>query len=417
MRAWTFQERLLSRRCLIFAQGQVFFQCRSTAMSEDIWSDSPAAGWSIELAKSPQQMLSSMSERPLQTYAKVVEKYTACYLDSKDDILAAFNGISNVLSKAIDGNFIYGMPDVYLDWALLWEPRYYSQRRLPYKLHKKKDFREMRPKVESIFPSWSWSGWLGIMHYTNAVCSLYPHDLKEWFNRHTWIIWYIRDSKGRLRLIRPPSHHSHSKNLETSQEGLGIAELRVYKDIDIYGRIRRDPRQDEILFKKTLPEFPYSIDTADPQDKLDPLQRDLKYLQFFTWSAHFSLSCDSGDDDDAERPKRGHGLHRFDILDYKGDWCGTMVLRQDWIKKIKKEPVRKFIAISDAKAFSSEECEAWNYYIPKAREASTWDLFHVLLIEEDEEGIAKRAGLGKVFKEAFEHSLRGAKQWSEFILG
>jgi hypothetical protein len=37
-RAWTFQERLLSRRCLIFTEGRVFFQCRSSTMSEDLVS-------------------------------------------------------------------------------------------------------------------------------------------------------------------------------------------------------------------------------------------------------------------------------------------------------------------------------------------------------------------------------------------
>jgi len=89
----------------------------------------------------------------------------------------------------------------------------------------------------------------------------------------------------------------------------------------------------------------------------------------------------------------------------------------DWLTKVKIEPIRKLIAISDARNFSSEECETWNYYIPKSREASVWDLFNVMLIEEDEEGIARRAGLGKVFIDAFEHTYRGGKQWSEFILG
>jgi hypothetical protein len=401
-RAWTFQERVLSRRCLIFAQGQVFFQCRSTAMSEAICSDSPTAGWSIELSKSPQQMLSFMPERPLQTYVKVVEKYTACILDPlhKDDILAAFSGLSNVLSKGMNAHFVYGMPDVYFDWALLWEPRQFTPRRLPYR-HRKRDSRGDKTKLECTFPSWSWCGWLGTMHYPNAVCSLYPHEMNEWFLRHTWIIWYIRDSRGRLRLIRQPPFVWVTTGMSVGTEPL-----------DMYGRVKRYPHKDGTEFEKTLPDFPYSIEKADPEGKPDPLQRDLKFLQFWTWSAYFFLSHD-----DSYKTKLGHGLRRLDILDNKGDWCGTMVLRQDWIAKIEKEPVRKFIAISDAMNFSFEEYDTWNFYLPKERELSTWDLFYVLLIEEDEEGIARRAGLGKVFKEAFSHSYRGEKQWSEFILG
>ena len=38
-RAWTFQEGLLSRRCLYFAEHQVFWQCRTTYQSEDCPDD------------------------------------------------------------------------------------------------------------------------------------------------------------------------------------------------------------------------------------------------------------------------------------------------------------------------------------------------------------------------------------------
>jgi hypothetical protein len=411
-RAWTFQERILSRRCLIFAEGQVFFQCRCTAMTEDIWSHSPTAGWSVELARSPQQILSHLPDRSLQTYAKVVERYTACHLDSqnKDDILAAFNGISNAISMATNGPFIHGMPDVYFDWALLWEPRYYPKRRLPYSSHKRRLYGDTKSRSDTTFPSWSWSGWLGMMHYSNAVCLLDSQESSEWFLHHTWIIWYIRDSLGRLRLIRQPSlltqREAEKQYAKEAQTGIGGTNL------DIYGRRQRYPLQTGTDFRRTLPEFPFTIDKAESNERLDPLQRDSKYLQFWTWEGYLALSYDECDDH-----KLSHRMHRFDIIDNKGDWCGTIVLRHDWLTKVKIEPIRKLIAISDARNFSSEECETWNYYIPKSREASVWDLFNVMLIEEDEEGIARRAGLGKVFIDAFEHTYRGGKQWSEFILG
>ena len=67
--------------------------------------------------------------------------------------------------------------------------------------------------------------------------------------------------------------------------------------------------------------------------------------------------------------------------------------------------------------FSPEECDTWNFYLAKKKELIAWDLFYVFLIMEDDEGIAQRAGLGKVFKQAFSHSCGGEQQWSEFILG
>ncbi|EED22100.1 hypothetical protein TSTA_093460 [Talaromyces stipitatus ATCC 10500] len=47
-RAWIFQGRLLSGRCLIFTGRQVNFQCRSTGMSGAIFADKLDQGWPLE---------------------------------------------------------------------------------------------------------------------------------------------------------------------------------------------------------------------------------------------------------------------------------------------------------------------------------------------------------------------------------
>jgi len=214
-----------------------------------------------------------------------------------------------------------------------------------------------------------------------------------------------------LRLIRQPSD-SVSPEAGVKLAGPDMSASSQYKPLDMYGRAIH-PNLDGTTFHRTLPDFPYSIDKADPEEKLDPLRRDLRFLQFWTWSALLYLSHD----DPSDKPKLGNGLRRFSILDNKGDWCGTIVLRQDWALRIDSEPVREFIAISDAKDFSVEEYDSWNYYIPMEKDLSSWDLYYVLLIEYDEEGIARRAGLGKVFKEAFSYSCGREKLWNEFILG
>jgi len=64
-RAWTFQGRLLSKRCLIFTEGRVYFQCLSSGMSEDIFADREGAGWSLDLVNAPLQMLRDLRTRPL----------------------------------------------------------------------------------------------------------------------------------------------------------------------------------------------------------------------------------------------------------------------------------------------------------------------------------------------------------------
>jgi hypothetical protein len=75
----------------------------------------------------------------------------------------------------------------------------------------------------------------------------------------------------------------------------------------------------------------------------------------------------------------------------------------------------EFIALSEAEAFTEDECPVWTYYIPKERHESTWDLFFVLLVRYyPEKGLYQRVGLGKVFRAAFSLD---AEEWREMILG
>ena len=70
-----------------------------------------------------------------------------------------------------------------------------------------------------------------------------------------------------------------------------------------------------------------------------------------------------------------------------------------------------FIAISEARAFTEEECEVWTYYVPKEREQSEWDLYYVMLLERDGY-FWRRVAVGKAFKGAF-----AKREWKEIVLG
>ncbi len=63
-RAWTFQERMLSRGSLIFTSDRVFFQCRVSTWSEEIDSESNGKVWTLEMVRSP---LQNFSKNPVPT--------------------------------------------------------------------------------------------------------------------------------------------------------------------------------------------------------------------------------------------------------------------------------------------------------------------------------------------------------------
>lgn len=194
-RAWTFQERLLSSRTLIFVDGRVYFQCRSTGMSEDIVADQEGAGWSLDLVNAPLQILRQVDEKPLWVYTKTVELYTRRSLTEEADILAAFSGMYRMLESKMRGGFVFGLPTSHFDLALLWQSKTVATRRLI----PKEDAVKLS-EFERDFPSWAWCGWKGSsMLYDAATLDGVFRDTNAWLMNHTWITWYVRDGYGDLR--------------------------------------------------------------------------------------------------------------------------------------------------------------------------------------------------------------------------
>lgn len=118
-RAWTFQEVLLSRRSLIFADGRAFFQCRSNAVSEDVVAVKKGAGWSLDLVQALPQILRELPYRGFGVYMNCVSLYSSRALTKSKDILAAFKGVSNLIGQSTGTPFVYGLPNSHFDLALL----------------------------------------------------------------------------------------------------------------------------------------------------------------------------------------------------------------------------------------------------------------------------------------------------------
>ncbi|KAI4608572.1 hypothetical protein J4E83_009008 [Alternaria metachromatica] len=195
-RAWTFQERLLSKRCLIFTRGQIYFQCRSTGMSEDVFADGKGRGWSLDLVQAPLQMLTELKKRSMWFYAHCVHLYTLRELHEPLDILAAFSGMCKLMEGTMRAPFAFGLPTSHFDFALLWEP---------VDLLEPLDYNKVseKPKYKDIkFPSWSWCGWKsdGIQYKPQMIDGCLT-DVHAWLLDHTWIDWHIRDGHGTLRRL------------------------------------------------------------------------------------------------------------------------------------------------------------------------------------------------------------------------
>jgi len=537
-RGWTFQERLLSQRCLIFAEGKVYFQCRTTGFSEDIHIDINSSGWGLDRTNAPLQNFSQLRKKSIWFYMMSVRAYTKRKLTRRGDIIAAFDGVSNVMTATtMKAPFCFGLPTSHFDFALLWQAKGRLKRRIEC-IESRKEFMAEKDDFRGAeFPSWSWTGWES--EEKEAFCDYDSGELdgcllnvKEWLRNHTWIKWYIRDKDGNLRplwdknislcdrsdekrwrgyagckyrssvivienkkrtdLNAPPSagfdadysdatqqmeevypmgasfeherqrhqriHHKESPNSKnkllpesiiphhtrhvntnssTPEPEGRIMHVRgpspIYiapnvnsfpsyasssssqgasSQVDMYGRHERPKLEDTPYnnFKEVISEYPFGNKSplSDPSTIVELL--DVPILQFFTWRK--SLFVFIRDESELTRNLPAKDRRRYDIADSAGDWCGSITLESEYIHSTSERECQ-FIAISEAKAFTNDECAEWTYYVPKQPEESEWDLYFVFLIRwVKDKLIWERVGLGKVFKDAF-----AGATWDEIKLG
>lgn len=176
-RGWTFQERVLSPKCLYVTDHQVYFTCENATFQE-------------ELGRVPTRAL----VRPLRAstisdihkvqsqygYLDYVCHYTNRKLSYETDILSAFAGIENVLRAQLDTSFYFGLPERYLTTALLWQPAGRGR---------------LRQGVSNI-PSWSWAAWSGPVKFGESRMVVDSVDIGP------LVKFYLQDENRSLRPLK-----------------------------------------------------------------------------------------------------------------------------------------------------------------------------------------------------------------------
>lgn len=180
-RAWTLQEKLLSRRLLIFSGGYVYFHCRRGISHEDMTakdagSGPPQIGWlslpedevasaTSTISRTPDGSSRILRSPVFEQYCSLIQQYTHRQMTFANDALNAIGGLmkilersrqSNPLSKS-RGSTLYGLPDEFLDLAILWQPSDGENVRLRKRVLKDKERVSVDDKDQ--LPSWSWAAW------------------------------------------------------------------------------------------------------------------------------------------------------------------------------------------------------------------------------------------------------------------
>ena len=170
-RGWTLQEKVLSRRLLLFTDYQVYFRCANSVCAEDVAMEAGSLSTNIKRRQNPFEwgsnrdfpgilihLLDSLSLHALNltdkrwnltffpNYVALVAEFSQRAFTAKQDTLKAIRGVLSTLDKS-EIAFPGGLPRLWLAEALLWQPEFNS------------GYSISPPSSRFGIPSWSWAAW------------------------------------------------------------------------------------------------------------------------------------------------------------------------------------------------------------------------------------------------------------------
>ena len=194
-RAWTMQERLLSRRRLIFTENQVYWQCReAVCLEETVLEGTPPQEFRRghppgSTAKEEVELIGS-NLRPYRIYEHLVHEYCQRRWSFKSDILDAFTGITQGLSILYGLKFTWGLPTSRFNWALSWVLADGARNEASCKVV------STDGSIQSIqYPSWSWTAWAATAD-SLVIKYAEPGDWNRFVDPE--IVFYIEHTSGKL---------------------------------------------------------------------------------------------------------------------------------------------------------------------------------------------------------------------------
>ncbi|GAB0131625.1 hypothetical protein EsDP_00000087 [Epichloe bromicola] len=405
-RGWTLQELIYSRRAVFFFEDSLTWECHC-----DLWQGTTTNTMKILRGKKPvctnrlSESAFGFQHTPwpdLDEYARLVMEYSARKVAIVDDTLRAFAGITHVLSRIFQGGFVYGLPLMFIDIALLWRPQATIRRRaLP------------RPPF---LPSWSWMGW-----WADGI----PLDLTLWRAAADYVEATQSTKRGQeakrfqathpFRIKTTVTWHlsDRAKTMPVKNTGLQLRDLRSRRNSSSAlppgwtrsgGHFKHDS-DDLTTFK-----YPVPVEDAPTGGAYDSRPTELNLpgplLFFKTTSGFFDVDyAISMAPKDRPSPPIAVG----NIWSRSNRWVGEFRAHDGWLgiqsSNYDGEEKLEFIAISSAMERKG------SYVFPMDRFAENMDedgvvhFVNVLWVERIS-GVAYRRGIGHILQKAWDADAR-----------
>ncbi|KAI0018119.1 heterokaryon incompatibility protein-domain-containing protein [Xylariomycetidae sp. FL0641] len=428
-RGWTVQEKIFSRRKLIFYDGLVCWQCGHGRKYEDFHGNMTGAVRSVLFDYPKDRGVDFSTPVPiLADLGLLVASLNAKQLTFPEDILDSFSGIASLLSKNYAGGLISGLPSMFFNIALLWQAENVT-RRQPHACSKE----------DACLPSWSWCGWKGRLWWCSWIlptqsvrkCTGTSTEVfaEIWQNSVTSSLqWYRHDTPQSPGVAIDFSHAtSRDKFADNTTATLPRGWSRLPTRELLAGQRHCEtckilagddwescPHEAHVLVDWKPAHAPKCLYThesnpariflfpqPEPGSQETPELLHTKYVSCHTGRCWFNL---------AERFETGKLLNypAVSIRDDNGNWVGALNVQveADSLPVQARRPV-ELIELAEGKmlpsgGFAEDILFEWKHEeCPVPRDGKLYEFYYVMWITW-ENGIAYRQGIGRVMRAAWE---------------
>jgi len=431
-RAWTYQEHILSRRVVFFLGHLVFWQCEGQV-------------WDLNQLRSNQQETADFHEndisdpftsifiRRMETpswpdfslYTDLICPYNGRELSHQEDGLSACLGVLNRLQPAYPDGFVFGLPRVYLDHALLWQPLkcHYTSPDPPMesfcKLFDGCKGRTGPSTRRSTLPSWAWCGWQCFVDPKAFQAAMninepgpYRKNTSSSWRLKSTINWECMSPEGEDLTQEPslPSPNGKYPPLTSSRITAWTSCITLFPAATLEIRIKpyvtkrtafMDSSVNPVLSEKPLNEMPKVVVLQDSTGRFSGLLRITDSTAVVAQGKMTIVAMSQGTasgknlrdcfEEKVFRRSRYYNPKPFRAI-YDGDdrWIGSSPELSH-----RGEESYRVLAVGDYN--ENLELSKENY-----SDDEEYEFYNVLWAQNDENGIAYRAGCGLVMKEDWE---------------
>jgi len=412
-RGWTFQEYLFSPRRLIFGGSRVKWECRGTTFREDIdirQYSQAYPGLIRAQVRGTLENFIQLTWPDLGRYNDTVRSYNKRHVTYAKDANYAFAGFCSVLHPKFEGGFLHGLPEMFFDVALLWQPARILEKRIS-------PGATSRPSQDVSLPSWTWMTWRGEIDPwcwqsgSDFVKSTFTGITSDSPVRTIGTVEYYTafaesSFKQRRKILTTRQKYAYLFNTQDEELPLGWRrEPFKFMSLSSYTRDRLlEKREVTTIFKHQSDDraefwWPIPISQDTPNERT--IQPQTNFLFFHTTGAWFYCARD------VFNTRPGSSLRTAD-----GRWVGYMIFHNyETLQSMPEFSVSAFsgsalelVAISQGYAYNAGDVHGLDEFMldERPKDSKLYEFYNVLWIKWIGE-VAYRQGLGRVLKTMWEY--------------